>query len=67
MTSVNQKPIRTKPVPWCPDCGALMKLRKPWTHARVQFTPFWGCSQYPDCRGRRNILADGLPEMELGE
>ena len=61
------KPIRTKPVPWCPDCGALMVLRKPNPNLSNGWEPFWGCSQFPACRSSRNILADGLPEMELGE
>jgi len=28
------------------------------------FDPFWGCSQYPDCRGTRNIKEDGAPESD---
>ena len=33
--------------PSCPDCGEPMRERTSRTG------PFWGCSQYPDCRGRR--------------
>ena len=54
-------PIQTKPVPYCPDCGAQMVLRIP--RGNKQFDPFWGCSRFPDCRGSRNILPNGKPEM----
>jgi len=37
-----------------------MKLR--WPGKYQHFEPFWGCTQYPDCRGRRNILPNGEPE-----
>ena len=55
--------IKTKPEPYCPDCGARMKLRRP-RNARLKLSwkPFWGCSQYPDCHGRRNIQEDGTAE-----
>ena len=36
-------------VPACPDCGKPMRKRK------SQTGEFWGCSGYPDCRGRRSI------------
>ncbi len=55
--------IRTKPEPYCPVCGARMALRKPKPH-KWQFDPFWGCAQYPDCRGTRNIKEDGTPESD---
>ena len=55
--------IRTKPVPYCPECGAQMVLRKAKPH-KWQFNPFWGCSQYPECRGTRDIKADGTPEND---
>jgi ssDNA-binding Zn-finger/Zn-ribbon topoisomerase 1 len=46
-----------------------MVLRKPFPGQTWQ--PFWGCMQYPDCRGRRAILDNGLPEtdddLELNE
>lgn len=31
--------------PRCPDCGSEMRER------RSQRGPFWGCSQYPNCKG----------------
>ena len=50
----------TKPEPYCPVCGAKMKLRKPKSYQ--SWEPFWGCGQYPDCNGSRNIDEDGCPE-----
>lgn len=53
--------IRTKPEPRCPKCGAVMRLRRPTPSQ--DWSPFWGCSQYPDCRETRQIDEDtGLPE-----
>lgn len=46
-------PIRTKPVPYCPRCGAKMTLRRPYPGQT------W---QYPDCKARRGILPNGQPE-----
>jgi DNA topoisomerase-1 len=54
--------IRTHPKPYCPECGAQMVLRKPKKHQ--DYDPFWGCSQYPECRGSRNIQEDGTPEED---
>ena len=54
--------IRTKPEPYCPECGAKMALRRP--KPSQDFEPFWGCSQYPDCRGTRRVVEvneDQLP------
>ena len=54
--------IKTHPKPYCPECGAQMTLRRPKSYQ--DFKPFWGCSQYPDCRGTRNVDPDtGEPEM----
>lgn len=38
----------------CPDCGNTMVVRtaRKGAHAGL---PFWGCSQFPKCRGTRNI------------
>lgn len=59
---VIEKPIRTKPVPYCPECGAQMVLRKP--RREQTWEPFWGCGDYPGCRGTRQIKADGRPEED---
>lgn len=40
-------------IPLCPFCKEPMVLRT--NHATAK--PFWGCSEYPECRGSRN--ADG--------
>lgn len=42
----------------CPQCGSKMVPR---TNRKDQ-TKFWGCSQYPRCKGTRNV--DG--EARLG-
>lgn len=53
--------IRAKPVPFCPDCGAQMVLRRPGAYK--DYPPFWGCSQYPYCKGTREICQDcGKPD-----
>ncbi len=33
--------------PACPQCGAPMRMR----NTRRENRPFWGCTQYPACRG----------------
>jgi len=33
--------------PKCPQCGAPTRMR----HTRKDNKPFWGCSEYPACRG----------------
>jgi len=54
--------IQTLPVPYCPDCGAPMVLRRPKPHQ--DWEPFWGCSLHfkDGCSGSRNIGEDGKPE-----
>lgn len=42
-----QREIRYTPTPQCPDCGGEMKTRT------SQRGPFWGCKQYPHCKGTR--------------
>ena len=54
--------IRTKPVPYCPECGAKMALKRP--RPGQDWDPFWGCALYPDCRGTRQIQEDGTPEAD---
>ena len=41
-----------------------MALRKPKAGGK-DFKPFWGCSDYPDCRGTRNIMESGKPETDV--
>jgi len=45
--------MQTKPEPYCPVCGAKMILRQP--KPNQSWKSFWGCGQYPDCKGTRNI------------
>lgn len=54
--------IQTKPEPSCPECGAKMKLRKPGLGQH--WKAFWGCPDYPECRGTREIMSDGTPEPD---
>jgi ssDNA-binding Zn-finger/Zn-ribbon topoisomerase 1 len=50
---------------WCPLCGAKMVLRMP--KPSQYFKPFYGCNDYPVCRGTRNIMKNGKPELFDGE
>lgn len=52
--------IQTEPAPYCPVCGARMKLRRP--KAGASWQAFWGCVLWPDCDGTRQIKSDGKPE-----
>lgn len=54
--------IQTKPEPCCPLCGARMTLRRPKSHQ--DWKAFWGCTLYPDCKGTRQIMANGKPESD---
>lgn len=46
------EPVDELEAPTCPKCSADMKKRK------GQFGPFWGCSNYPTCRGIVNIRSE---------
>lgn len=59
---MSQPTIRTKPEPLCPECGSKMVLRRPKPGQNWQ--PFWGCYDFPDCRGVRHIMPDGEPEED---
>jgi len=54
--------IRTVPIPHCPDCGAVMWLRRP--RPDQEWDAFWGCNRYPHCHGVRHIQVDGTPEED---
>ena len=41
-------------VPHCPVCNATMTKRTARRGARAGFA-FWGCTNYPDCRGTRAV------------
>ena len=55
-------PIRTQPVPQCPECLEPMVLRKP--KPGQTWRPFWGCSDYPACTGKLQIKDNGLPDED---
>lgn len=57
---MSNRGLRISPAPYCPECGAVMVLRRP--RPNQNWDPFWGCSSYPDCRGVRHIRPDGSPE-----
>jgi len=40
--------------PHCPDCSALM-MKRVARHGSGAGSTFWGCSNYPKCRGARAI------------
>ena len=44
----------TQNAPFCPDCGKPM-LRRMQNKGQQQGREFWGCSDYPRCRGIRPI------------
>ena len=41
--------------PECPNCGVAMQLRR----SRQDNQAFWGCSEYPGCRGTRPVRQGG--------
>ena len=41
-------------VPYCPKCGSKMVLRTA-KNGQHSGNKFWGCSQYPQCKGLLNI------------
>ena len=54
-------------VPGCPRCGARMELRSARS-GRNAGGQFWGCSDFPDCRGTRDYVgADQAapPQIDL--
>ena len=57
-----KRPIITKPVPRCDECGGVMTLRRP--REDQTWNAFWGCSCYPECRNTYNIDQHGNPEID---
>lgn len=44
--------VKVEPKPFCPQCGAMMELRR----NRNDGSRFWGCQRFQDgCRGTRGI------------
>jgi restriction system protein len=50
--SAQEKPTSSTTTPACPQCGAAMVLRAARKGANAG-SSFWGCPQYPKCRGTR--------------
>ena len=46
------QPPPEAPAPSCPECGRPMRLRKAKSGPSAG-KPFWGCSGYPECKGKR--------------
>lgn len=44
--------------PACPDCGGVMRVRSARTGSHAG-KKFWGCANYPDCRGIRELSEEG--------
>jgi len=44
----------------CPICTGSMHLVSP--HQGQTWRPFWGCDDYPECRGSFNIKRNGIVE-----
>lgn len=49
--------------PRCPECGSSMRLREARRGAN-KGGQFWGCSQYPKCRGTRDAAASAPPKSQ---
>ena len=47
--------------PTCPKCGSSMKLRTA-RRGRNAGNQFWGCPEYPRCRGTRNVNDESARE-----
>jgi restriction system protein len=53
-----------KPTPACPLCSKPMALRTARTGVRAG-QQFWGCSKYPECKGKRQLIRpDKLQEEQ---
>jgi hypothetical protein len=72
--SVINKEVKPKPIvklektgklvipPKCPNCKEMMVKRSNKTTG----DGFWGCSNYPDCKGTREIKSSKLSECKRG-
>lgn len=47
----------------CPDCGSPMQLR---TNHRTK-QPFYGCSNYPECTGTRDVGGSTKDEGDVAD
>lgn len=51
--AIREAYVDIKTVPICPRCGAPMALRKPTKKSKKEFKPFFGCVDFPNCKGSR--------------
>jgi hypothetical protein len=61
-TATMAQPVRSAPSaspPSCPKCGQSMVLREVKRPGPQQGRRFWGCSDYPHCRGVRGMASPG--------
>ncbi len=52
------KIVHTTANPDCPECGAKPMILRT---RRSDSAKFWGCRNFPDCKGTRNIDEEGEP------
>src|SRR5438552_1459680 len=55
------RPVGALPQPACPACGAPTVRRTARSGPRAGLD-FWGCVNFPDCRGTREVGATGAPD-----
>ena len=63
-----ERPVRVNQrlMLWCPKCGGRMRLR--WPRENDFWDPFWGCMEYPRCKGVTHIdMRTGEPEVDIEE
>ena len=47
----------------CPECGGPMTSRK----NRTTGQRFWGCNDYPACKGTRNVMGEAPSPRAVDE
>ena len=47
-----QERVAPEDGPDCPDCGKTMRLRSGKAPGKTRASKFWGCSGFPECKGR---------------
>jgi len=59
-------PEKENPVPLCPKCGREMVLRTAKKGSNLG-EQFWGCLDYPNCRGVRLYVLTNSTNLVLGK
>jgi hypothetical protein len=57
-SSVSAPLLKADDTPNCPQCGELMVLRTVKKNGPYKGNRFWGCKDYPRCRGVRPFSGD---------